>query len=103
MAEALPKPPPGFEIDQSSIPPPPPGFELEGAASAPPTRIDFHYATPQDRVSNAVEGVTGSSFLGGAASMATKAALPMAGSAIGSRVGAVFGPAGVIGGEMIGS
>ena len=33
MAE-LPPPPPGFEIDPSSIPPPPPGFKLEGASVA---------------------------------------------------------------------
>jgi hypothetical protein len=96
MAE-LPPPPPGFEIDQTSVPPPPPGFEIPKTADGA-TKIDLHYMTPQDRASNAVGSITGSDMAATATGMAIKSALPMAGSLVGLHIAGIPGEA--IGGAV---
>jgi hypothetical protein len=110
MAE-IQAPPPGFEIDQSSIPPPPPGFSREvitdssgkviGSGQSQPTggpvQMDV-YTAPQNRIANAVESVTGSSMAGNAAGTVVKSALPMAGSIVGLYMAGIPGEA--IGGAL---
>ncbi len=88
MADTL-APPPGFTEDVG----PPAGFTEDISPASGPTKIDLHYLTPQDRISNAVEGVTGSSMAGTAAGMAIKSALPVAGSIIGLSIAGIPGEA----------